>query len=137
MNVPGDLRTAVRVTLVLGAGIVLAALLMLADPDLKAPVAFIVGLRVQAVLGCLVLGVGVALWFRRLWARTVALVLLRAGTGVAVAWYVYAVFAFTERGSLAVVLSFLGLAFWLRVFHNGVTFLNTPSVLAQLESRVQ
>ena len=137
MNVQGDLRTAIRVTLVVGAGILLAALLMLADPDLETPVFFAAGLRVQALLGCLVLGVGVALWFRRLWARTVALVLLRAGTGVAVAWYVYAVFAFTEKGGPAVLLSFLVLAFWLRVFHNGVSFLNRPSVLAELESRVQ
>ncbi len=81
MSKQANLRTAVRVTLVVGGGLVLAPALILLDPMDSAPGFFQTAARIQIVVGCLVLGVGLALWRRQPWEDSRSLIHARGNRG--------------------------------------------------------
>jgi hypothetical protein len=126
--------------MVVGAGLALAPSLLLLDPGMNEPESYKSGMRLQIVIGCFVLAIGFALWCRRPWARLAALVLLRVGAFVAVAWSIYAAFETTRTSGVSLVLVAMLLlvtGFWIAVFGKGIAYLNQPSVVAELEGRAQ
>lgn len=141
MNEPGNLRTAVRVTIVVGAGLTLAPLLILLDGGVgNEPPMFLIGARAQVVFGTFVFLIGVALWQRRRWARSAALFLLRLGAVASVGWSIYGAFEIGKmasgRGILALMILLIT-AFWLVTFSRGIAYLNQASVVAEMENGAQ
>ena len=137
MRRPGDLRTAIRVTMVVGAGLFLAPLLILMEGRVGSePPIFVLGMRAQIVFGLFVFMIGLALWQRKAWARGASLFLLRAGACAAVAWSVYGAFEIGRMkpvSGILIVMIFAITAFWLITFKRGIDFLNRPGVVAELE----
>jgi len=112
----------------------------LSNPGPSEPEFFAAGLRIQIAVGSFVLAIGVALWCRRPWARMAALWLLRAGAFLAVAWSIYAavdVARTTGLNLFFVVMLFLITGIWVAIFRRGISYLNQPSVVAELEGRAQ
>lgn len=137
----GGLRTVTRVTLVVGAGLVLAPLLILMDGGAGPELPILdVAMRAQIGLGILVVTIGFALWQRKPWAHKASLFLLRAGTCAAVGWSIYGAFEISRMTAVSgvlVVMLFVITAFWFITFKRGIAYLSRPSVLAELEGRVQ
>ena len=138
-----DLRTLTRVTLVVGVGLILVPCLMLLEPDSSAPVWFQRGMRLQILVGCIVVVIGLAFWHRQAWARGAAILLLRAGATGAALWQIYGVFSIASSSpSLpfvigGVVVGVVGMVVWVAVFRRGVAYLNQPELIAELEGRAQ
>ena len=140
MNEQANLRTAVRVTLGVGSGLVLAPALILLDPGDSAPDFFQTAARIQIVVGCFVLGVGLALWRRQPWGRIAALLLMRVAIVATVAWAIYANLDAAKMAPTSgtfIGASVLVTIIWVFIFLKGITYLNQPSLRAELEHGVQ
>jgi hypothetical protein len=127
--------------MVVGAGLVLGSLLILgAGPGEAAPPFFEIALRAQFVIGVLVLIIGLALWRHRIWARSACLFLLRVGACLVVGWSIYFAFDVSTMGPIGVlpaVMLFAITGFWLTTFKRGISYLNQPTVISELEGGVQ
>jgi hypothetical protein len=126
--------------MVVGVGTVFGSLLMLFNPSPSEPEFFAAGLRVQTGVGFFVFAVGLALWYRQPWARIAALWLLWAGVSGTVAWSIYVAFDVTRSSGatpLFVVMLLLITGIWIVMFQRGISYLNQPSVVAELEGRAQ
>ena len=140
MSEQANLRTAVRVTLGVGSGLVLAPALILLDPGDSAPDFFQTAARIQIVVGCFVLGVGLALWRRQPWGRIAALLLMRVAIVATVAWAIYAnldAAKVAPTSGTFIGASVLVTIIWVFIFLKGITYLNQPSLRAELEHGVQ
>lgn len=84
--------------------------------------------------------IGLALWRHRAWARSACLLLLRAGACLVVGWSIYFAFDVSTMGPVGVlpaVMLFAVTGFWLTTFKRGISYLNQPTVISELERRAQ
>ena len=138
MTAHPKLATTVRVTLVVGAGLLLAPLLILLDGAPSAPPIFRVVARAQIVLGGFVVVVGLAFSRRKAWARPAAIALLNVGACAAIAWWLYMLLDIGATASSGfIALSLLVTGVWVAIFRAGVAFLKEPALVAELEGAVQ